>query len=157
MLTTGNIQSLFDVSAQTVRNWTKEFEDYLSMSATPKEKGSKRSYTPEDLTVFALVVEKTQSGATYEDIRLALKSGERAQAPEMVDEPDITDTLSSREIILISQITKERDIALGKLEQIEVDRAQDRDTIQKLNREIGRLEYELETLKDRLKGQDGTQ
>lgn len=151
MLTTGNVQNLFDVSAQTVRNWTKEFEDYLSMSATPKEKGSKRSYTAEDLTVFALVVEKTQSGATYEDIRLALKNGERAQAPEVVEaEPNITDSLSSREIILISQITKERDIALGQLKQLKETSEADKEKIDKLNQQIGELRFELRQLKSKL-------
>lgn len=155
MLTTGSIEKLFGVSAQTVRNWTKEFEDYLSPSATPQEKGSKRSYTTDDLAVFALVVEKTQTGATYEGIRKALKVGERAEPPEVTeDEADLTSLMTPREIALTMSIMKERDIALGKLEQIETDRQQDRETIEKLNREIGRLETLLEIERERNETKD---
>lgn len=150
MLTTGNIQKLFDVSAQTVRNWTKEFEKHLSPSATPSIKGGKRTYTADDLAVFALVVDKTQSGATYNDIRVSLDRGERAEPPEFVEEDDITDHMTTREIVLVSQITKERDMALGRLEQIEKDREGDKEEIARLNREIGKLQYQLEEFKRQL-------
>lgn len=151
MLTTGNIQKLFDVSAQTVRNWTREFQQYLSPSATPQSRGSKRAFTSEDLAVFALVVERTQSGATYEEIRDALEKGERAAPPEVQDEDvDPTSLMTPREIALTMSIMRERDIALGKLEQIEADRKGDRDTIERLNREIGRLQYQLDELRKKL-------
>jgi len=153
MLQTGQVQNLFDVSPQTVRNWTKEFEEYLSASATPNEKGSRRFYTVEDLMVFALVVEKTQTGATYEEIRVALKNGERATPPELEENEDeqLASQMTAREFALARSIIQERDKAIGQLEMLEKDREKDRDTIQHLNRAIGKLEYQLEMLREQLK------
>ena len=151
MLTTGKVQKLFGVTGQTVRTWTKEFEAHLSPNATPQDKGGKRTYTTDDIAVFALVVEKTQSGATYEDIRKALQNGERAEPPEFEEEPDITANLTPREIILLSNITSERDIALGRLEELQGIREKDAQTIERLSKEVGKLENQLEEFRKQIK------
>lgn len=152
MLTTKDVTKLFDVTGQTVRNWTKEFSVYLSPSATPQSKGARRTFTIDDLAIFALIVEKTQNGETYEQIKKALENGERAEPPEIIEEaPDITEQFTSREIILVSKITQERDIALGQLKQIKEDRDADREKVDRLNQEIGRLKFELEQIKSEYK------
>ena len=47
-----DIKDLFDISHQTVRRWTDEFESYLSTNATPPS-GQMRLFTDDDVRVFA--------------------------------------------------------------------------------------------------------
>ena len=80
MYTTKDICDKFGVSRETVRQWTNQFSDYLSPTATP-EKGRQRNYTDKDLTVFALVSNQKSTGSTTEEISAALAAGQRATPP----------------------------------------------------------------------------
>jgi len=86
--TTKHATNLFSVSHETVKNWSQEFADYLSPSATPPA-GTKRVFTDDDLRVFALVADYKKRGLTYADAQLALRSGQRADIPQ----PDTIDRL----------------------------------------------------------------
>jgi len=79
--TTKHVTQLFSVSHETVKNWSQEFADYLSPTATPPA-GTKRVFTDDDLQVFALVSDYKKRGLTYSDAQLALKSGQRGEIPE---------------------------------------------------------------------------
>jgi DNA-binding transcriptional MerR regulator len=152
MWATGDIQRMFGVSPQTVRNWTKEFREYLSAGATPTEPGYTRKFTADDLRVFALVVERTHLGATYTDVQAALSEGKRGEIPATADqEKDPIALLSPQEIARTMTIIKERDEARGRIEQLMIERDRDRQTVEQkdkeineLNREIGKLEAKLE-------------
>jgi DNA-binding transcriptional MerR regulator len=78
--TTQDVARLFQVSRQTVKNWSDEFVSYLSPTAQP-EKGKKKLFTPEDIEVFALVAEYHGRGLHYEDVHAALKTGQKGIAP----------------------------------------------------------------------------
>jgi DNA-binding transcriptional MerR regulator len=80
-LTTQDITQLFSISHQTVKNWSVEFAEYLSPMANPSQ-GRKRLFTPDDVKAFALVHDYRERGYTYEDIHLALKTGQRGEIPE---------------------------------------------------------------------------
>jgi DNA-binding transcriptional MerR regulator len=78
--TTKHVIDLFAVSHETVKNWSHEFADYLSPSATPPA-GTKRVFTDDDLRVLALVSDYKKRGLTYADAHMALKSNQRGEIP----------------------------------------------------------------------------
>jgi DNA-binding transcriptional MerR regulator len=79
---TSHVCKLFEISYETVRNWTTEFGEYLSPTAKPG-KHRKRLYTDLDMRVFSLVAELKQQGMTYEEIHANLQSGERGKPPTL--------------------------------------------------------------------------
>ena len=84
-LNSKQVADIFGFAESTVRNWSAEFAEYLSPTATPGDR-KKRDFTPEDLSVFALVAEFKQNKATYEDIHLALKMGQRGKPPDISED-----------------------------------------------------------------------
>lgn len=78
--TTSDIAALFGVSVQSVKNWAREFSDYLTPTATPAA-GQKRNFKEDDLRVFALVREYTVRGNTFSDAHMALRAGQRGEIP----------------------------------------------------------------------------
>jgi DNA-binding transcriptional MerR regulator len=84
-LNSKQVADIFGFAESTVRNWSEEFAEYLSPTATPGNR-KKRDFMPEDLAVFALVSELKQKKATYEDIHIALKMGQRGTPPEISED-----------------------------------------------------------------------
>ena len=156
MLTTGEIQKIFRVSAQTVRNWCHEVGEYLSPSATPAIPGTRRRFTEDDLKVFALIVSMTAADQTYKDVKEALANGKRGALPELPeDEPDPAALMSTEELHRTRLLWQERDEAVGQVKQLMLQVEQDRvhnhqiiqakdNEINRLHREIGKLEAQLE-------------
>jgi DNA-binding transcriptional MerR regulator len=84
-LNSKQVADIFGFAESTVRNWSAEFAEYLSPTATPGDR-KKRDFTPDDLAVFALIAEFKQNKATYEDIHLSLKAGQRGMPPEISED-----------------------------------------------------------------------
>ena len=82
---TTDISHYYDFAVPTVRNWAIEFSEYLSPSANPGQ-GKQRSFTVEDLTVIDLVATYKRRQVTYDDIHLALKAGQRGDAPNITEQ-----------------------------------------------------------------------
>jgi DNA-binding transcriptional MerR regulator len=78
--TTNDIKAIFSIAPETVRNWTREFARYLSVTANP-ESGRTRLFTEEDLKVFDLVNRMREDNKSYDDIHAALIAGERGNGP----------------------------------------------------------------------------
>jgi len=124
----GNVAELFDVSSETIRRWSLEFENYLSSNANP-DSGQTRLFSDEDLAVFALVAQVKDLGGTYDDAHARLRNGERSVVP---DEP----------------ISKhEQEIALNQIysryKEIEAHR-------DKLQEEVERLDHELQISREEI-------
>ncbi len=85
--TTRHVAAYFKRVEPTIRKWSVEFADYLSPTGAP-EKGKSRQFTIEDMKVFDLIADMRDSGNTYEEIHMALKSGNRGNAPD-VNEQDL--------------------------------------------------------------------
>ena len=157
MWTTGDIQKIYSVSPQTIRNWTAKFAEFLSIGANPPAKGTRRKFTEDDLKVFSLIVEMTAMGDTYEDVEKALKKGDRGDLPEVSEEElEPSSLLSPKELARTMVLLKERDEAVGQLKQLTIQAEQNHQIIQqkdeqisKLNREIGTLENELKRLQEK--------
>jgi DNA-binding transcriptional MerR regulator len=128
----GDLQQLFKVSSETIRQWAIEFEQYLSPGASPGA-GKMRLFSVDDLRVFSLVSDLKNMGKTFDEIHAALKSGQRGEIP-------VNDSEQSIELRSVRQITLLRE----RLTQVEGERNQLAETVQDLRSKVGRLEGELE-------------
>lgn len=79
---TKQLYSLFNCSHQTIKNWTKDFSDWLSPTAQP-DAGRKRVFTESDVCVFELVHRLKGEGKFNDDIKASLGAGERGEMPMM--------------------------------------------------------------------------
>jgi DNA-binding transcriptional MerR regulator len=77
-----HLARVFGVSQQTIRQWSNEFQEHLSIRANPG-KSRVRSFTNEDLPVLALISQMKELGYTYQEIHAALNNGERGEAPSL--------------------------------------------------------------------------
>lgn len=77
-----HVRLLYDISAETVRNWCDEFTEYLSPTAIPG-KGKHRNFTEDDMRVFDLIAQMKGQGLTYEQIHASLNNGQRGNVPEL--------------------------------------------------------------------------
>ena len=115
-----HVQRLFTVSPETVRNWSEEFGEYLSVTATPGT-GRHRLFTHEDMEVFALVAEQKEKGLTYTDIHAALKNNQRGELPPMlmnqVQELQLALQIDQAQD-MVMRLESERDTALAKMQSL---------------------------------------
>ena len=111
-----HVQRLFSVSPETVRNWSEEFAEYLSVTATPGT-GRHRIFTHEDMEVFALIAELKEKGLTYTDIHAALKNNQRGEIPPMlvnqVQELQLALQVDQAQELVV-RLQSERDAALAR-------------------------------------------
>jgi DNA-binding transcriptional MerR regulator len=140
---TKQVSTMFGVTIETVRNWSQEFADYLSHRANPGKKRN-RSYTQQDLEVFALVSNLKHEGLTFEDVHVALRNGERSTPPPLPpNEPLTLTTGKSERELAITIAQQEQTIALLRQQLIETH-AELEELRQVRERSI-RLEERLET------------
>ncbi len=111
-------QLLFEVSSETVRNYVKEFATYLSPTANPG-KGSHRLFTPDDLAVFALIVDmKRNQGRPFEEIHAALVNGQRGELPDLTRADIIAIDFSRRGLDAIEILRNELEEAKKREAQL---------------------------------------
>ena len=127
----GDVQKLFKMSSETVRQWAIEFEDYLSPTASPGS-GRMRLFTVDDLQVFALIAELKENGKTFEEIHAGLKAGQRGDIPE-TDIDTAIEVRAAMEVRVLQQ----------KLISVEAERDELSHQVQELREKMGRLEGEL--------------
>jgi DNA-binding transcriptional MerR regulator len=96
MYTVAQVARHIGTSATTVRNWSADYADFLSLTANP-EPGTARAYTEEDVRVLATVATLRAQLANVEDIRAALDQGQRLEPmpPTEGDETAENDTAST--------------------------------------------------------------
>ncbi len=143
-----HIAALFNVTGETVRVWAEEFAQYFSPTATPG-KGRHRSFSEDDLEVFALIAELKEQGQTFNDIQGALANGQRGTPPNIPPSEVQAIMLNEQEKRLtvevdylrrtLTWVEHERDGALQKLEEATEIREQNI-----------RLEVELEYVRQRV-------
>ena len=74
MATVSEVARLLGVEPVTVKRWSAQFAEYLSLSARPAS-GRERRFTEDDLRVLAVVAEHLESGDDEDDVQHALNSG----------------------------------------------------------------------------------
>jgi DNA-binding transcriptional MerR regulator len=80
MISLTELKTAFDVSANTIRNWSSEYAPYLSAAANPPT-GERRRFTAEDAAALALVATMRADDKPLEIIRAHLDAGERGTWP----------------------------------------------------------------------------
>jgi DNA-binding transcriptional MerR regulator len=146
--TTHQLAVFYNVTKETVRNWTTEFGEYLSPLTRPG-KNKSRQYTTQDAEVMSLVAEMKQRGLSYADIHASLRSGARGRAPDVPPEElqliatsDTADQLA----LQVQQLQHALAATRAQLEQAQRDAA----SVSALREEKTRLETALEYTKAEL-------
>jgi len=148
MATIKDIVKAYNVTPQTVRNWTSRYADYLSAGANPPT-GQTRQFSDADLGTFDLIARMRQGNQAFDSIEAALAAGDRGEPPPPGQQPPRRGPQST-EIDTIDRLQQfAREIAAPYRVQIE----QLRTEISNANREhvnaavkAGKLEVENELL-----------
>lgn len=136
-ITSGELAKEFGVTANTIRNWVREFAPHLSPSANPTGKRQRR-FTARDAEVLRQVAAlrsgaKPATQAEIQDALADLHFGEVDAESEPSPEVE-----PNEPTLLVTQAHVE---ALTMLLQRETQRADDAQRrVEELQREIGRLE-----------------
>jgi DNA-binding transcriptional MerR regulator len=101
---TQHVMILYNISGETVRQWSLEFQQYLSPTGQP---GSRRRkvFVDEDMQVFSLVAAMKKDRKTYEEIHAALQSGQRGEVPVMPPQEVFAISTTDREKALQLQLS----------------------------------------------------
>jgi len=78
MFTPKQVADSLDLSSTTIRNYSRLWADYLSLSANPQA-GQGRLYSEDDIAVISTIVALRENGATTDQIRAALDAGQRLE------------------------------------------------------------------------------
>jgi len=145
---TRHVAELFGVSRETVRSWSLEFEEFLSAGASPGE-GRRRVFNEDDLRVFALIREQKKAGMLFEDIHIALQNGLLGDIPTGSDlaiskgGQEKMRALSKRVHELeaeLRRVQQDRSVQVAQVTLLQSQLSDAQQKIDRLNREIGRLE-----------------
>lgn len=93
---TSQVCQIFDVSASTLKNWCELARPFLSELATPP-KSKHRSFTSEDLRVFAVI----KTSPDYDSAYLTLSNGARSDPPS--GHNDYSVSMQPREQVMLLQ------------------------------------------------------
>jgi DNA-binding transcriptional MerR regulator len=157
-----HLRSVFDVSNETIRNWSKEFAKFLSPGANPSGK-QHRAYTEEDLSVLTLVAEMRDDGHDFESIHMSLSNGSRGKLPERApEEIEATSgtkaiTLLQSKIVGLQQELVSAEERIGELEgiakqkdQLEMELRFERSKTEDLSEQIQELQKEVRQLYEKV-------
>jgi DNA-binding transcriptional MerR regulator len=153
---TSHITRILGVSPQTVRNWSQEFARHLSAAAAPG-RGRNRHFTEDDFRALALVAAMKSRSATNDEIHVSLAAGQRGELPPLPPAPEMQALVMSDHARAIATLQQQRDSAVADLQHVRAENNQlhgtlqaitaqlnaAQDKIDRLNREIGRLEGRL--------------
>lgn len=82
---TRHLTALFGITKETVRVWAEDFAKFLSLHANPG-RSKPRFFTPEDVSIFALIAELKSENLSIGDIQAALENGQRGSVPDLAPE-----------------------------------------------------------------------
>lgn len=161
MISIAKIARALDTTRSTIRNWAREFADYLSPTANPPA-GQERQFTIQDGQVFALIASMRQNNAGYEAIHAVLSSGERGLWPPPGSDEDEDESEDAPGSALVTQLTIKLGHLEGQLEATGEERDHLRNRLEeaqtaRLGAEIraARAEAELATLRALYAAEEG--
>ncbi len=141
------LASLLKQSTENIRLWSGEFSAYLSKDAAPEKRGKHRVFEEGDISVLALVADFRDRGIPFPAIHKALAEGDRMmpatlQGSLVTYQTQLTDLqakLADAESDLKKE-SKRADTAEIEVELLKRQNKELQEKIDRLNREIGRLE-----------------
>ena len=167
LYSTGEVATALNVSVSSIRNWTAEnvIAEFLSDSATRTkdyEHAKERTYTENDLYVLNTINRKKSRSNTWDDVAAILRDGEldtnlpasAALVMQSNAAESFADALLLRQQLItasqtIEQLERElketREYSAQNLKAVQ-DEVREREA--ELNRTIGRLEGQVEMLRE---------
>jgi DNA-binding transcriptional MerR regulator len=156
----GQVAQLYNVTRETLRNWSDTFREYLNEDAQPGT-GKDRIYTPDDLKIISLVAELRNDNLSLPEIHAALRNGQRGEppalSPDELDEllktkeenPDTQELTSA--LVRATNALKLAEQQLEELENLRVEIATLKTTIEHQTSERTRLEKEIVGLQEEVR------
>jgi len=113
---TSEIARRLNVSPNTVRNWTRDYQEFFSESITDRGAGARRRFANRDALVMATIADFRNKGLTKEQIIIALKEDRLLeQLPTLpTEEEEIQRIIEERDKAHIS-----REEANQKIQQLQ--------------------------------------
>ena len=161
--TTGDIVNLFGelFSTETVRQWTKDFSEFLSDNTRPPA-GQTKLYNHDDIKVFAYIHEQRSTfNTSLEQIKNELAAGNRGEIPESPAvrvETELEKVIQERnelkmelDMLRVRMATAESLVKKYESRELEIQQRYEQryeDKFTELNQEIGKLKAMIEILKD---------
>jgi len=135
---TRHIMRMFNISKETVRQWSQAFLEFLSPTAKP-EKGRHRYFTEDDVKVFAWIHLRKGEGALYDEIRVELRNGMRGEVPE-------------EHVVALASAERQMQIVLLQetIERLEAEKEDLLEQLRPLQEENIKLKTELQTTREML-------
>jgi|GEM_PF-2794528 len=161
--TTGEVAEFLDKSPQTIRNWSADVHQFLSLHAAPQS-GRSRTYTTTDIRVLQYVKEQRDLDIPMESIIISLRnmrqdSGAIVGLPE-IQRDEIKNRLSLSEDtmqrITISMLRDQLDTSLFEVERlrgVEIEKAKLEGRVEEKEERIQKLENDIEELKAEIRRQ----
>ncbi len=146
--TTGQVMAIFNISRETVRNWSSEFAEFLEDTAKPG-KGKHRVFSDDDMRVFALVGELRKQGADHNSIVSNLASGQRGTPPE-IDFSALAKTEQHQQIALLQsavmRLEAERNEAIIEAREAQADRNEAQGQVKLLKEQLADKDQQIKEL-----------
>lgn len=154
--TTKHLYTTFGVSHQTIKNWAKDFADFMSPTARP-EGNHQRRFTDEDVRVFDLVNSMKKQGSVNEEIRAALGAGQRGELPEMPKNLATVPSGTALAIALqrVKVLEAEIDLYKAMTSETEGQNKLLKEQLKQTQDELFDAKYELKQMRMQLKFEDG--
>lgn len=176
LYTSGQVAEIVGVVAQTIRDWSDEYWEYLSPGARP-EKGAIRRYTEHDVRVFLTINRERDRRLPADEIVGILEKGDLVE--EIPERIEVEDSVPASEHILaltridtltrelqrtrnahereIERLVAEKERFIEERDQSAKERDEVLERLDAANRRIadlreakGRVEGQLEQMQERL-------
>lgn len=158
---TKELAKIIGVSGQTVRRWSKDFAQYLSPTAQPKDTDGyyRRAYTLDDLRVLWTVHIASQNGALQEEIADQLAAGllmEELPADLPLPEDEPVDMMPvSTAVEKVKALQAHIDFLEDEIDRLRALADSRAEQVTKAERELGDARSELAKLQGRYEGEVG--
>ncbi len=157
-MTSGELARRLNVSRDTVRNYARDFSEFLSNEATGAGMpNAKRRYSWDDARTLATVANLRAKGLNVEQIRAALRDGERLDTVPDAPTPAEQEARSRVQLVPLSEYQRIADVL--RVREVELDRLrEERDSalerwqgdVTQLNARIADLQHEIGVLQGQL-------
>lgn len=171
---TGPIAKMFTLDPKTIVNWVERFSELFSDEAAGRSDRAQRDFNDDDVLLLNTIRVLRQETGNWDVIRERIESGFRAGELPTIAATINTGASPIEQYAKALQTISERDLALQQVEELKHEiagrdqlieelreelRNKDQELAKKLleevskrEREIGKLEGQIEMLKEMLKG-----
>ena len=156
MYTTGELADLLKIHTNTIRVWCSDYAAYLSSGAGARTKSSSRSLSERDALILATIADLRAKGLSHTDIRVSLDNGNLIEALPVAPSPEEQEAREAVTMVPIADLNRaldqimvlraERDRLISERDSAVISEREANTRINDLQREIGRLEGQIQAV-----------